>query len=276
MAILGIILAAALIGGGVIFVAHVIKQAREAAQSAAPKTGTRKTRAKTTARNAPQNVRTILTQAWADNWVAKRAHQRTAAAPKPQRRPLMQRLIVRGGHGQPGSAPAQVPAAAGGTPPASANGQRPATPAAAAQPYPRPRLVPNPSPGRTPQMPSSNGGAPTGTGTSSDLFSAANALAQQAMAGGIRDKARAIKVFKEAFEGLAEVLNVMATRMAEPGSEYPAMVYEPILTASTHLQAAGMSMGESDNGMTSLMNMPVGELAASPVHAPHNTELNAG
>lgn len=283
MFILGLLLTAVLIGGGIVFVGHVIQKAREAgAFASTPKKGSRKTKVKAAARNAPHSVRTIVTQAWADNWVAKRAHVREQNATQPpevrQKHRLMRRLVgpptVSGGSGgASGPAPALVPVAGAAT-----NGQRPAAvpadpghakPSAPAHPHLRP--VPSPAQGRTQQMPNTNGSGP-----SSDMFTAANALTQQAMAGGIRDKSRAIKVFGEAFEGLATVLREMATRMAEPGSEYPAMVYEPILTASTHIQAAGMAMGESDNGMTSLMNMPVGELAASPVHAPHNTELNAG
>ena len=84
MIILGLLLALLLVGGSAYLAAKAVHAAHEAGTLAAtPKTGSKTTRARTTARNAPHNVRTIVAQAWADNYVAKRAHvrERKAAAP---------------------------------------------------------------------------------------------------------------------------------------------------------------------------------------------------
>jgi hypothetical protein len=286
MWILGLIIVVLLVGGSAYFAGQAIKSAHEAGKLAAtPKTGTRKARAKTTARNAPHNVRTILAQAYADNWVAKRAHARehrpaappALATPKPPRRTVLRRLIAPAGSPQ-ATPPQAVPAAAAAPPAAGTNGHRPgaaipSTPATAATPRPtaRPQLVPVPDPtnGRPAPMPSS----PSPTGAAADMFSAATVVTSHAKSGGIHAKLRAIKVFSETFENLHTTLRDLATDMSEQG-EYPASVWEPVMTAAAHAKATAMSLGEADSSLVSLMNMNIGELAASPIRAPRNAELN--
>ena len=111
------------------------------------------------------------------------------------------------------------------------------------------------------------------TGAAADMFSSANILNGHARSGGIHAKLRATRVYEEAYAQLEASLQEMARDMQENG-QYPAMVWEPIYTAASHVKAASMAMGESANGIASLMAMPVGELAASPVRAPHHDELN--
>lgn len=115
--------------------------------------------------------------------------------------------------------------------------------------------------------------APSPTGAAADMFSSASALASHAKAGGIHAKSRALKVFGEAFEALDATLRSLAQDMAEQG-EYPAGVWEPVMTAAAHAKATSLALGEADASLTSLMNMNIGELAASPVRAPRNQELN--
>jgi hypothetical protein len=297
--IIGILIVILLLGGGTAFVAHEVGKAREAgALVTAPKTGSRKGRAKAAARSAPQNARTIFAQAWADNWVARKAHireTRAAAPPKPPRRPLLQRLVAPGQPGAFGGAPAAVAPAAVAT-----------------------RRIPAPSPGRTapvghdpndyhyitdhdrhPRSQCSTqkcgftpggqgpGPAPNGrtapvssappsaapTGAAADMFSAANVLNGHARAGGIHGKLRGEKVYGEALAFIASALEQFAKDMQEAG-RYPAMTWEPVITAAAHVRAGGLAMGEAANALAGLMKMPLGELASSPVQAPHHDELN--
>lgn len=288
MAILGLLIVILLIGGGVVFVAHVVKAAQEAgALTATPKTGTRAARARVTARNTPQNVRAIFAQAYADNWVAKRADQRKAkaaaepagppATPKPARRPLLQRLVFPAASPAAGADP-PAPAAPNATvTPIGANGSRPSPGSARYRPPPatppRPVPVPDPSSGRTGPMPTTAPPSAAPTGAAADMFSAANVLNGHAKAGGIHGKLRAQKVYAEALAHIASALKELGRDMSETG-RYPSMVWESVMTASAQVQAASMSMGEGANSLTSLMNMPVGELASSSIRAPHHDELN--
>jgi hypothetical protein len=282
MIIIGLLLAVFLVGGTAYLAGKAIKAAQEAGKlTATPKTGSKKARAKVTARNAPHNVRTIFAQAYADNWTAKRAHareQQAAAPPKPPRRSLAQRLVF------PGAVPADgglsAPATAVAAPAAGTNGHRAGTPtpsapapATAARPAARPRLVPVPSPtnGRPAMSSAPPSAAPTGA--AADMFSAANILNGHAKAGGIHGKLRATRVYEEAYAHLEAGLQELARDMQENG-QYPAMVWEPVMAAAAHVKADSQAMGESANATTSLMSMPVGELAASPVRAPHHDELN--
>ena len=282
MIILGLLLACLLVGGSAYLAGKAVLAAREAGTlTATPRTGSAGSRAKTTARNAPHNVRTIMAQAYADNYVAKRAHVReqNAAAPATQKPSLrsraMRRLVA-----PPGSPQAPVPATAPAAATASTNGQRPGAPmpaapapAATARPAAKPHLVPVPSPttGRPAMSSAPPSAAPTGA--AADMFSAANILNGHAKGGGIHGKLRATRVYEEAYSHLANSLEEMARDMQENG-QYPAMVWEPVMAAAAHAKAVSMAMGESANAIASLMNMPVGELAASPVRAPHHDELN--
>ena len=73
------------------------------------------------------------------------------------------------------------------------------------------------------------------------------------------------------FSGMAQMI---ARTMSEPGNNYGPEITEPLGQAAQHLQAAAMAFGESDNALTSLIHMTVGELADSPRQAPHHTELS--
>lgn len=147
-------------------------------------------------------------------------------------------------------------------------------PSASAPPTPRPVPRPRPAPpsdaGRTPPMASAS---PT-TGASADLFSAANILTTAALAGDIRSKIMSFKTFNEAFEQMGQMLIDYGRSLSEPGQEYPAMVWEAVQTAGAHMMAAAMSMSEADNGATTVANMAFGELAASSIQTPHNSQAN--
>jgi hypothetical protein len=275
MEAVGILIAILLLGGGAAFVAHEVGKAREAGiLAAAPKTGSRGARAKVTARNAPHNVRTIFAQAYADNWVAKRGHVRerkAAAPPKPPRRSLMQRLVA---PGQPTAFAGASPAPAAAPAAASTNGHRPgaaipATPAPAARP--RIASVPSPTTGRPAMSSAPPSAAPTGA--AADMFSAANILNGHAKAGGIHGKLRGERVYGEALGFIANALEQFAKDMQETG-RYPAMTWEPVMTAAAHVRAGGMSMTEAANALTRLGNMTLLENAGSAVQAPHHDELN--
>lgn len=293
MIILGLILACLLVGGSAYLAGQAIQHARAAGTLAAtPKTGTKAVRAKTTARNAPHNVRTIMAQAWADNYVAKRAHirdQKAAVAPppatppaavKPPRRPLLERLTSPG-RPLPGVGPEPAPAAQPAPAPRRADGRSPAVwpPARPAevprQPPVQPRLVPVPDPpsGRTDTMTTTAPPSAAPTGAAADMFSAASTLNGHARAGGIHGKLRGEKVYGEALAHIAAALEQFARDMQETG-RYPAMTWEPVITAAAHVRAGGLAMGEAVNALSGLMKMPLGELAASPVRAPHHDELN--
>jgi hypothetical protein len=138
------------------------------------------------------------------------------------------------------------------------------------------RTVPLPVP-RVPAPPTStNGGttvAPTTAGAE-QMIEGINRIHAEAAAGGIRHKQAALKSANEAsirFSGMAQMI---ARTMSEPGNNYGPEITEPLGQAAQHLQAAAMAFGESDNALTSLIHMTVGELADSPRQAPHHTELS--
>ncbi len=74
------------------------------------------------------------------------------------------------------------------------------------------------------------------TGAAADMFSAANVLNAHARAGGIHAKLRTEKVYKEALGHVATALEEFARGLQETG-RYPAMVWEPVMTAATTCRA---------------------------------------
>lgn len=289
---LAVLFGVGLLAAAIGFARHVVTRAAEQGKLPVPKTPAsgrpaavkgkntraqvqRARNARTRAANtrAARTVRVIWAEALATNWLARREHRR--AHPRPPRRKLLERLVNPRGGVLPasvttGTSPSPVaPSAAPQLPPAPA----PTTAAPAAPPGANGRhLSPVPDPAPTthggPTMPT------TGTGAAADFFSAITAVTGRAKAGGIRDKATAIKTLTTGLEQQAAALEEFARHMAEPGQEYPAMVFEPLDQMAAHLRAAAMSGGEADSGLATLMHMPVGELAASSVRAPHNSELN--
>ena len=111
------------------------------------------------------------------------------------------------------------------------------------------------------------------TGAAADMFSAANILNGHAQAGGMHGKLRGERVYGEALSFIASALEQFAKDMQETG-RYPAMTWEPVMTAAAHVRAGGMSMDEASNSLTRLGNMTLLENAGSAVQAPHHDELN--
>jgi len=161
--------------------------------------------------------------------------------------------------GQP-SAPAVAPPAPAVRPPAVSPDMRPAER--------------GPVPVTTDTTP--NGASPgTAPGGGADLFTAIQQVTGHAMSGGLRSKQRSFKVLEDSFDYMSQQLQAFARQLAEPGQEYPASIWEPLAKAAAHLKAASSAAGESSSGIGALASMPLGEAADSPVHVPHNTQLNA-
>lgn len=236
-----------------------------------PKTGSKAQRARSTALRAPHTVRTIVTKGIVDDWVNRRQHRRDN--PKPPREPLMRRILIP--RGKPDPAPA-VPPPATKPPdnvrpliPKTAGGDVPQRPAPQADPRPRPQPVPPPSPERTPPVTT---GTVNGTGAASDLFAAVSTITGHARSGGIRAKAMAMMTCAEGFAQQAAALEQLARDMQD--AEYPAMVWEPLVTAAAHMRASGVSASESNSALNTILAMPARDLAASSIHVPHNAEFN--
>lgn len=113
----------------------------------------------------------------------------------------------------------------------------------------------------------------TTPGASADLFVAVQQLTAQANAGGLRAKQRAITTLAEALDYIQTHLTVWAAHLAE-NNHYPAVIWEPLTTCAAHVKAASGSAGESSSAILAMSSMTVGELAVSPVRAPHEDELN--
>jgi hypothetical protein len=118
-----------------------------------------------------------------------------------------------------------------------------------------------------------NGSAPIGGGA--DLFTAMQQVTGHAMSGGLRSKQRSISVLSESFDYMASQLESFARQLSEPGLNYPAQVWEALSRGAAHLKAAASASGESSSSLNAIAAMNVGELADSPVRAPHHDELNA-
>jgi hypothetical protein len=203
------------------------------------------------------------------DWLERQRHQRglestggttTATDPAHSRRSILRPFApgttestgggTNGANGGNGSAP--VP------PPPSANGT--GTPA---------------RPG-TPGTTSTNGGtvtAGTSTASAEKLIEGINEIYAKAVSGNIFAKREAIKAAHEASVRFSAMAHMLARTMAEPGSNYGPEITEPCAKAGQNLQATAMSFSEADAALTTLINMTLGDLAASPRQAPHHTEL---
>jgi hypothetical protein len=195
----------------------------------------------------------------------------TAIATRPT---LRQRLRL-----APFNPAAQGPAGNGnGNGTNGSNGQQPAggtsQPAVQGNGGPPARQVPPPPAPASP--PSTNGGtvAAPSTAGAEQLVEGINRIHAEAAAGGIRHKQAALKSAAEASLRFSAMAQMIARTMSEPSNNYGPEITEPLGQAAQHLQAAAMSFGESDNAITSLIHMTVGELADSPRQAPHHSELS--
>jgi hypothetical protein len=161
-----------------------------------------------------------------------------------------------------GNGTSQQPAGGTSQPAAQGNGGPPA------------RQSP-PPPAQAPA--STNGGdivpAPSTAGAE-QLIEGIQRIHAEAAAGGIRHKQAALKSANEASLRFSAMAQMISRTMSEPGNNYGPEITEPLGQAAQHLQAAAMAFGESDNALTSLIHMTVGELADSPRQAPHHSELS--
>lgn len=266
--VLGFLLLLAIGAGVSVYVRHVFREAKAAgAFSVLPKADPSH-KVRSAATRTPGTVRVILAQAWADDWAARRAHKRDGKPVEPEapKRSLMQRLIVPAGKpapAPPAAAPDNVRTLGARK---TAGGDVPQKPAPQPVPRPRPQPVPDPAPGKVPPM---TAAAP---GAASDMFAAVATITGHGNAGGIRAKARAMMVCSEGFAQQAAALEQLARVMQD--AEYPPMVWEPLVQAAAHMRASGVMCGESNGALSTILAMPVRELAASGIRAPHNSEFN--
>lgn len=270
LAILGFLLLFTIGAGVSVYVRHVYRGAKAAgAFSVLPKTDPAR-RVRSVALRAPATARVVLAQAWADDWVARRAHKRQQ--PAAPRRSLLQRLVFPGRPAPQVPAPPEAPAA---PPPdnvrplgarKTAGGDVPQKPAPQPVPRPRPQPVPTPPTGRTPPM------AANGPGAASDMFAAVSTITGHARSGGIRAKATAMMTCTEGFAQQAGALEQLARDMQD--AEYPPMVWEPLVQAAAHMRASGVMCSESNGALTTILTMPARDLAASSIHVPVNAEFN--
>jgi hypothetical protein len=138
----------------------------------------------------------------------------------------------------------------------------------------------NGAPQPAPRQPaSSNGGTPVTAGTSTasaeKLIEGINEIHAHAAMGGIKTgKQEGIKASHEGLIRFAAMLVMLARQMSEPGMNYGPEITEPLAQAGQHCQAAAMATSEADAALSTLINMTVGDLAASPRQAPHHGELS--
>lgn len=116
--------------------------------------------------------------------------------------------------------------------------------------------------------------ASNGTGGTEQLVEGINQVHAAAVSGGIHAKQQGMKASTEGSIRFGQMASMLSRTMSEPGSNYGPEITEPLGKASQHLQAAAMAFGEADAALTTLMNMSVGELAASSRQAPNHAELS--
>jgi hypothetical protein len=116
--------------------------------------------------------------------------------------------------------------------------------------------------------------AGTSTGSVEKFVEGVGQIHAEAAAGGIHAKQRGIKASTEGSMRFSAMASMLSRTMSEPASNYGPEITEPLAKAAEHLQAAAMSFGEADTNLTTLLNMSVGELAASSRQAPHHGELS--
>lgn len=154
-------------------------------------------------------------------------------------------------------------------------------PSAPAAPLPRPRRgQPGPAGAGTP--PAGGEGIPpreTDPGFSaeqSDLMHAITSIVNRASKGDIIDVRRAIKILASAGGNLASGTMFLGTRLAEPDRHLGPEIWEPTGGAGHHFQAGALLLEQADAMTTSLMQMTLGEVAASPRQGPDRSMLNGG
>ena len=106
------------------------------------------------------------------------------------------------------------------------------------------------------------------------LIDGINKIHATAQSGGIHAKHAAIKAATEGCIRFADMLQMLARQMSEPGQHYGPEITEPIGKAATHLQAGAMTLGEADTNIDTLIRTTLGELAKGARQAPHHDELN--
>lgn len=116
--------------------------------------------------------------------------------------------------------------------------------------------------------------AGTSTASAEKAIEGVNEIYAHGMSGGIHAKQEALKAIHELAVRAAQMVVTFARQMAEPGSNYGTEITEPLATAGNHFQAAASSVSESDAAISTLINMTVGDLAASARQAPHHRELS--
>ena len=203
---------------------------------------------------AKADVRRAWAQVKATDWLEGRRHERQLTASGATITPAT--ITGTTGTGQDGSIPAPPPAAVNGT----------------KGPAPPPQAMTPPAPAST------NGGTTVAAGTSTasaeKLIEGINEIYAKAASGGIHAKQEAVKAAHEACVRFAAMSQMLARTMAEPDHNYGPEITEPCSKAGQHLQAAAMAYSEADAAISTLINMTVGDLAASPRQAPHHRELS--
>ncbi len=122
---------------------------------------------------------------------------------------------------------------------------------------------------------STTNGSSSSLGAGSDMFTSIQTVISHMMGGGVRAKQRGCVTFTEAFSYMGDQLIALSRRMSEPDQNYPSAIWEPLAKTGAHLKAASQASGEGSSAITALLQMNVGELASSPLKAPHHQELNA-
>jgi len=105
------------------------------------------------------------------------------------------------------------------------------------------------------------------------LDQAADAIITQAK-GDIHVKQQILASLADGVGYLANAVEVLTWNMFEAG--YNPHIIEPIQQSSAALRASAGTCDEGWSALHRLLNMTVGELAASAQQAPRNTELNGG
>jgi predicted component of type VI protein secretion system len=105
------------------------------------------------------------------------------------------------------------------------------------------------------------------------LDQAADAIIAQAT-GDIHVKQQILASLEDGVAELANAVSVLTWNMFEAG--YNPQIVEPIQQSSDALRASAHTCGDGWSALHRLLNMTVGELAASGQRAPDSTELNGG
>jgi len=107
-----------------------------------------------------------------------------------------------------------------------------------------------------------------------NLADAAELLADAAMRSGIHGKRDVLYSLSEGLQSVSRAVQMIATVLGDAG--YGPEVTDPVdVTANTIFQASTAAEGAT-HAVGSLLNMHVGDLAASGQQVPHNTEFNGG